>query len=131
VAPGVGLALTTLLLGVAALAGAVAVVRRMLRAGAQLVLDLAHRTTAIASAEAAARRGDITARDEALHQVTEAGRCARGDAAALLGWGGALLAAILSPFTLTLLAAAALLWLAPVRPLRTSPAGTGVGTRRA
>jgi len=125
------MALSTLLVGLVAVAGAVAVARRMVRAGAQLVLDLAHRTTAIASAEGAARRGDITARDEALHQAAEAGRFARRAAAALLAWGGALLAAILSPFTLTLLTAAALLWLAPLRPLRTSPSGTGVGTRRA
>lgn len=119
---------TTLLLGLLALAGIVAIARRMVRAAAQLVLDLAHRTTAVASAEGAARRGDITARDEGLGAAATAGRQARASGAALLGWSGGLLAIILSPFTLPLLAACAFLWLAPLRPLRSSPAGTGVGT---
>lgn len=101
-----------------AIAGALAVVYRLVRALARLVLSFAEVTSASGLAEVSARRGDLTAMAEQRVHERLARRRQWGDLLYVLLWLGWLLLPPLISLAQPFYAAAAPLWLLPYRRVR-------------
>lgn len=113
-----------LVVGLAVLGG-IALFVRLARSVARVMLDVAESTAADGIIEASARRGDLTALEEARKVASTARLRRRRNIAIVVGW--ALWFAV--PLAFGLLPAAwsiaAPLWLLPAQPIRASGGHTG------
>ncbi|MDB4948097.1 MAG: hypothetical protein JWM27_746 [Gemmatimonadetes bacterium] len=109
------------LLSLLAVAGAAALGFRLLRSLARLGMAVAEATALSGLIEVSARRGDLTSLSERRQHVRTVRRIRRHAAAGTLAWVALLLVPLAAGWGREAFAAAALLWLAPVRPLRLPP----------
>lgn len=100
--------------------GGVALALRLLRALLRTGVGLAEAVTASGLAEVSARRGDLTELAERQALALRARRLARGSALHGLLWVLLLGVPVVAGWTQHVYAAASVLWLVPLPPLRSS-----------
>ncbi len=104
-----------------ALAGALALLSRIVRSGARLALSASEAAAASGLAEVSARRGDLTAMTERRIAEKKARTHRRMGALELAFWIAWLVIPLIVGWAEVAFALAAPLWLLPKAPLRRSP----------
>jgi hypothetical protein len=111
----------TALVAVMSIAGAGALVVRLLRSGARLALCAAEANAATGLADVSARRGDVTGMMERRAAAQVARRERRGALALAFLWLVWLVVPVFAGWAREAFALAAVLWLVPNQPIRPRP----------
>jgi len=110
--------MSTVLLVILSVLGVSAVLLRLARATARLLVVVAEGTAASGLAEVSARRGDLTALQERRDAAARLRRMRRRRAGAVLLWCLLLVVPLILGEAHRIYPLAALLWLLPLRPVR-------------